>query len=132
MKASKEREPSWVLLSTIYRSRLSEILSPEQYDENIATKKGSKNVVEFAIKLPAEDDGFIYLPVDSKFPGDTYAALRDAVDEGDREKIDAAAKLLITTIKSEAKDIHDKYIDPPNTTEFAIMFLPFEDLPENF
>lgn len=109
-------------------SILSEILSPEQYDENIATKKGSKNVVEFAIKLPAEDDGFIYLPVDSKFPGDTYAALRDAVDEGDREKIDAAAKLLITTIKSEAKDIHDKYIDPPNTTEFAIMFLPFEGL----
>lgn len=109
-------------------SILSEILSPEQYDKNIATKKGSKNVVEFAIKLPAEDDGFIYLPVDSKFPGDTYAALRDAVDEGDREKIDAAAKLLITTIKSEAKDIHDKYIDPPNTTEFAIMFLPFEGL----
>lgn len=109
-------------------SILSEILSPEQYDENIATKKGSKNVVEFAIKLPAEDDGFIYLPVDSKFPGDTYAALRDAVDDGDREKIDAAAKLLITTIKSEAKDIHDKYIDPPNTTEFAIMFLPFEGL----
>ncbi len=109
-------------------SILSEILSPEQYDENIATKKGSKNVVEFAIKLPAEDDGFIYLPIDSKFPGDTYAALRDAVDEGDREKIDAAAKLLITTIKSEAKDIHDKYIDPPNTTEFAIMFLPFEGL----
>lgn len=109
-------------------SILSEILSPEQYDENIATKKGSKNVVEFAIKLPAEDDGYIYLPVDSKFPGDTYAALRDAVDEGDREKIDAAAKLLITTIKSEAKDIHDKYIDPPNTTEFAIMFLPFEGL----
>lgn len=109
-------------------SILYEILSPEQYDENIATKKGSKNVVEFAIKLPAEDDGFIYLPIDSKFPGDTYAALRDAVDEGDREKIDAAAKLLITTIKSEAKDIHDKYIDPPNTTEFAIMFLPFEGL----
>lgn len=109
-------------------SILSEILSPEQYDENIATKKGSKNVVEFAIKLPAEDDGYIYLPVDSKFPGDTYSALRDAVDEGDREKIDAAAKLLITTIKSEAKDIHDKYIDPPNTTEFAIMFLPFEGL----
>lgn len=109
-------------------SILYEILSPEQYDENIATKKGSKNVVEFAIKLPAEDDGFIYLPIDSKFPGDTYAALRDAVDEGDREKIDAAAKLLITRIKSEAKDIHDKYIDPPNTTEFAIMFLPFEGL----
>lgn len=107
---------------------LSEILSPEQYDENVATKKGSKNVVEFAIKLPADDDGFIYLPIDSKFPGDTYSALRDAIEEGDKVKIDAAAKLLVATIKSEAKDIRDKYIDPPNTTEFAIMFLPFEGL----
>lgn len=107
---------------------LSEILSPEQYDENIATKKGSKNVVEYAIKLPADDDSFIYLPIDSKFPGDTYAALRDAIEEGDKSRIDDAAKLLINTIKSEAKDIRDKYIDPPNTTEFAIMFLPFEGL----
>lgn len=107
---------------------LSEILSPEQYEENVATKKGSKNVVEFAVKLPSDDDKFIYLPIDSKFPGDTYAALRDAIDEGDKIKIDIAAKALITRIKSEAKDIHDKYIDPPYTTEFAIMFLPFEGL----
>ena len=107
---------------------LSEILSPEQYEENVATKKGSKNVVEFAVKLPSDDDEFIYLPIDSKFPGDTYAALRDAIDEGDKIKIDLAAKALITRIKSEAKDIHDKYIDPPYTTEFAIMFLPFEGL----
>ncbi len=107
---------------------LSEILSPEQYEENVATKKGSKNVVEFAVKLPSYDDKFIYLPIDSKFPGDTYAALRDAIDEGDKIKIDLAAKALITRIKSEAKDIHDKYIDPPYTTEFAIMFLPFEGL----
>ncbi|WP_418325006.1 DNA recombination protein RmuC [Ruminococcus sp.] len=107
---------------------LSEILSPEQYGENVATKKGSKNVVEFAVKLPSDDDKFIYLPIDSKFPGDTYAALRDAIDEGDKIKIDLAAKALITRIKSEAKDIHDKYIDPPYTTEFAIMFLPFEGL----
>lgn len=107
---------------------LSEILSPEQYEENVATKKGSKNVVEFAVKLPSNDDKFIYLPIDSKFPGDTYAALRDAIDEGDKIKIDLAAKALITRIKSEAKDIHDKYIDPPYTTEFAIMFLPFEGL----
>lgn len=107
---------------------LSEILSPEQYDENVATKKGSKNVVEFAVKLPAEDDGFIYLPIDSKFPGDTYSALRDAIEEGDKDKIALAAKALTTTIKNEAKDIRDKYIDPPNTTEFAIMFLPFEGL----
>lgn len=107
---------------------LSEILSPEQYEENVATKKGSKNVVEFAVKLPSDDDKFIYLPIDSKFPGDTYAALRDAIDEGDKIKIDLAAKALVTRIKSEAKDIHDKYIDPPYTTEFAIMFLPFEGL----
>lgn len=107
---------------------LSEILSPEQYEENVATKKGSKNVIEFAVKLPSDDDKFIYLPIDSKFPGDTYAALRDAIDEGDKIKIDLAAKALITRIKSEAKDIHDKYIDPPYTTEFAIMFLPFEGL----
>lgn len=110
------------------KSILSEILSPEQYEENIATKKGSKNVVEFAIKLPADDDGVVYLPIDSKFPGDTYANLRDAIEKGDKNEIDSAAKLLVATIKSEAKDIHDKYIDPPNTTEFAIMFLPFEGL----
>ncbi len=107
---------------------LSEILSPDQYDENVATKRGSKNVVEFAVKLPAEDDGFIYLPIDSKFPGDTYAALRDAIEDGDKEKIAIAAKALEMTIKSEAKDIRDKYIAPPNTTDFAIMFLPFEGL----
>jgi len=107
---------------------LSEILSPEQYEENVATKKGTRNVVEFAVKLPSDDDKFIYLPIDSKFPGDTYSALRDAIDEGDKVKIDLAAKALIATIKSEAKDIHDKYIDPPYTTEFAIMFLPFEGL----
>lgn len=110
------------------KSILSEILSPEQYEENIATKKGSKNVVEFAIKLPADDDSVVYLPIDSKFPGDTYANLRDAIEKGDKDEIDAYAKVLVTTIKSEAKDIHDKYIDPPNTTEFAIMFLPFEGL----
>ena len=110
------------------KSILSEILSPEQYEENIATKKGSKNVVEFAIKLPADDNSVVYLPIDSKFPGDTYANLRDAIEKGDKNEIDAAAKILVATIKSEAKDIHDKYIDPPNTTEFAIMFLPFEGL----
>lgn len=107
---------------------LSEILSKEQYEENIATKKGSKNVVEFAIKLPSDGAGTVYLPVDSKFPGDTYSALRDAVESGDRQRIESAQKALVQRIKGEAKDIHDKYIDPPNTTEFAIMFLPFEGL----
>lgn len=107
---------------------LSEILSKEQYEENIATKKGSKNVVEFAIKLPSDGAGTVYLPIDSKFPGDTYSALREAVESGDRQSIELAKKALVQRIKGEAKDIHDKYIDPPNTTEFAIMFLPFEGL----
>lgn len=107
---------------------LSEILSKEQYEENIATKKGSKNVVEFAVKLPADGAGTVYLPIDSKFPGDTYSALREAVESGDRQRIESAQKALVQRIKGEAKDIHDKYIDPPNTTEFAIMFLPFEGL----
>lgn len=107
---------------------LKEILAPEQYEENIATKKGSKNVVEFAIKLPADQDSFVYLPIDSKFPGDTYQALVNAMEEGDKEQIDRASKALVATIKSEAKDIRDKYISPPETTEFAIMFLPFEGL----
>lgn len=109
-------------------SILKEILAPEQFDENVATKHGSRDVVEFAIKLPADDDGFIYLPIDSKFPGDTYANLRDAYESGSKEAVELSAKALITTIKKEAKDIHDKYIDPPYTTEFAIMFLPFEGL----
>ena len=109
-------------------SILREILSPEQYEENVATKRGSKNVVEFAVKLPADDNGFVYLPIDSKFPGDTYAALRDAIEEGDKAKIELCSKALTATIKSEAKDIRDKYISPPSTTEFAIMFLPFEGL----
>lgn len=107
---------------------LKEILSPEQYEENVATKKGSRNVVEFAIKLPADDDSFVYLPIDSKFPGDTYAKLVDAMNSGNKEEIEVCSKNLLRTIKSEAKDIHDKYISPPNTTEFAIMFLPFEGL----
>ena len=107
---------------------LKEILSPEQYEENVATKKGSRNVVEFAIKLPADDDSFVYLPIDSKFPGDTYAKLVDAMNSGNTEEIEICSKNLLRTIKSEAKDIHDKYISPPNTTEFAIMFLPFEGL----
>lgn len=109
-------------------SILEEILSPEQYDVNVCTKKGSREVVEFAIKLPAHDDGFIWLPIDAKFPGDSYAALRDAYDSGSKEAVDAAAKVLMNTIRREAKDVRDKYISPPDTTEFAIMFLPFEGL----
>ena len=107
---------------------LSEILSPEQYDTNVATKKGSSNVVEFAVKLPGDGNEPVYLPIDSKFPGDRYEALMDAYDSCDPERIKAAGKDLERVLKSSAKDIHDKYIDPPYTTDFGIMFLPFEGL----
>ncbi len=109
-------------------SILSEILSPSQYEENAATKRNSRNRVEFAVKLPAEDDGYIYLPIDAKFPGDSYLALREAVDNGDKERAAECERILLQTIRSEARDIHDKYLDPPYTTDFAIMFLPFEGL----
>ena len=107
---------------------LEEILSAEQYAINIETKKGSGKVVEYAIKLPSEDGSFVYLPIDSKFPGETYGNLRDAYESGNAEEIQNCVKLLLNTIKAEAKDIRDKYIDAPNTTDFAIMFLPFEGL----
>lgn len=107
---------------------LKEILATEQYDENVVTKSKGTERVEFAVKLPAEDDGFIYLPIDSKFPADTYMALQNAYESADAAQVEAAAKLLLTTLKKEAKDIHDKYIEPPYTTEFAIMFLPTEGL----
>lgn len=107
---------------------LEEILAPEQYDVNVATKAGSRNVVEYAVKIPVENGGFIYLPIDSKFPGDTYGNLCDAYDAGDKPLIEACVKQLLSTIKSEAKDIRDKYLDPPNTTDFALLFLPFEGL----
>ena len=108
---------------------LKEILTPDQYDENVATRKGSSERVEFAVKLPAGEQGhFIYLPIDAKFPGDSYAALMDAYDSGDTARIEAAGKQLEARIRSEAKDIHDKYIHIPETTEFGILFLPVEGL----
>ncbi len=107
---------------------LREILSPEQYEENIATKPNSKNVVEFAVKMPVDDGGFIYLPIDSKFPADAYTALKDAYDEGNTELIQSARSTMVSRMKSFAKDIHKKYVEVPYTTEFAIMFLPFEGL----
>lgn len=107
---------------------LQEILAPEQYATNVVTKTGSRDPVEFAVKLPAAGGSFVYLPIDSKFPGETYGYLRDAYESGDPAAIDASVKALVTRIKGEAKDIHDKYLDPPNTTDFAILFLPFEGL----
>ena len=107
---------------------ISEILAPEQYEENVATKPGSANRVEFAVRLPGDDGKCVYLPIDAKFPGDTYTALADAYESGDPAQIAAAQSALELRIKGCAKDIRDKYIDPPNTTDFAIMFLPFEGL----
>ncbi len=107
---------------------LEEILAPEQYDVNIATVPNSKNVVEFAVKLPGTDGNQVYLPIDSKFPADAYVALQEAYDSGNAETVRAAAQVLMTRIKGFAKDIRDKYIEPPYTTDFAIMFLPFEGL----
>ncbi len=107
---------------------LEQLLSPEQYEENIATVPGSRNMVEFAIKLPDRDGNITYMPIDSKFPADTYTALLDAYEDGDKTDVDIAAKNLRTRILGEAKDIHEKYVSPPSTTDFAIMFLPFEGL----
>ncbi len=106
---------------------LGEILAPEQYLTDIATVKGSRNRVEFAVKLPGED-GAVLLPIDSKFPTDAYAALQEAYDTGHTDQIKTAGAVLEARIKSFAKDIHEKYISPPETTAFGIMFLPSEGL----
>lgn len=107
---------------------LQEILSPEQYEENVEVVPGSGKRVEFAVRLPGNDENTVYLPIDSKFPGDRYQALLDAYDTGDKENVNAAIKALMAVIESEAKDINEKYIAPPHTTNFAVMFLPFEGL----
>ena len=107
---------------------LEQMLSKEQYEENIATKKGSSERVEFAIKLPGDEEGVVYLPIDAKFPADTYSKLVDAYEKGNPDEIEQAVKALERTIKTFAKSIRDKYIEPPQTTDFGIMFLPFEGL----
>jgi DNA recombination protein RmuC len=110
---------------------LEQILAPNQYDANVRTKKGSTEPVEFAIKLPGrseDESAFVYLPIDAKFPKDTYEHLLAAYESAIPDDIEAATKNLETTIKKMAKDIRDKYLDPPNTTDFAIMFLPFESI----
>ena len=110
---------------------LEQILAPNQYDANVRTKKGSTEPVEFAIKLPGrseDESAFVYLPIDAKFPKDTYEHLLAAYETAIPDDIEAATKNLETVIKKMAKDIRDKYLDPPNTTDFAIMFLPFESI----
>ncbi len=107
---------------------LEQILSPEQYELNVATKKNSAERVEFAVKLPGEQGESVYLPIDAKFPMDAYQNLLDAYDSGEATRVEEMAKVLTTRIKSFAKDISTKYIDVPHTTEFAILFLPVEGL----
>jgi len=109
---------------------LEQILSPEQYVCNLVTRKDTRENVEFAVKLPGRDDSgqAVYLPIDSKFPIEDYNALLTAYDIGDAVQINAIAKSLESNIKKFAKDIHDKYIEPPYTTDFGIMFLPSEGL----
>ncbi|MBQ2650339.1 MAG: DNA recombination protein RmuC [Clostridia bacterium] len=107
---------------------LEQMLSPEQYATNVAVKKGSAANVEFAIKLPGGNDGPVWLPIDSKFPLDAYEKLLDAQEKVDMPAVDQASKELRARIRGFAKDIHDKYIAPPETTDFAIMFLPSEGL----
>ena len=109
---------------------LEQMLSPEQYETNVKTRKNATEFVEFAIKLPGKDDGkdVIYLPIDAKFPKDVYEQYMDAYEEGDTTRIESTSKQLEITIKRMAKDIHEKYVEPPFTTDFAILFLPFESI----
>lgn len=109
---------------------LEQILAPEQYEANVKTKKGSNDLVEFAVKLPGKDDegAQVYLPIDAKFPQDDYVRLQNAFDTGDVVGIETATKSLMNSVKKFAKDIHEKYVDPPHTTDISILFLPVEGL----
>ena len=109
---------------------LEQILAPDQYDANVKTKPGSDKLVEFAVKLPgrAEGDESVYLPIDAKFPKDVYEQLLDAYESGDLQRVETTSRVLEQTIRGMAKDIRDKYLAPPHTTDFGIMFLPFESI----
>lgn len=107
---------------------LEQLLSKEQYEENVVTKSTGSDRVEFAIKLPGDQHGTVWLPIDAKFPQEPYLKLLEAYDGGAQEQVEAAYKTLERAIKTAAKDIHDKYIEAPYTTDFAILFLPVEGL----
>jgi DNA recombination protein RmuC len=109
---------------------LEQVLTPNQYDLNVKIKEGSRENVEFAVKIPSKEDAnkIIWLPIDAKFPTADYEILLDAYESGEKETVAQAQKELKAKIEKFAKSIHEKYIDPPNTTEFGIMFLPFEGL----
>ena len=112
-------------------AQLAQILTPDQYDSNVATKTGSDERVEFAIRLPGSSSNrnpYMWLPIDSKFPLEDYSRLQDASEKANTEGVKNATKQLLQTIKTEAKKISEKYIDPPNTTDFAVMYLPTEGL----
>ena len=107
---------------------LEQMLSPEQYATNVATKKGSQANVEYAIRLPGSGEEPVWLPIDAKFPLDAYQQLLDAYDSADPAQVEGAVKLLRQRVRAFAKDVRDKYIDPPHTTDFAILFVPTEGL----
>ena len=109
---------------------LEQMLSPEQYEANVKTKKKGTEFVEFAVKLPGKDDGLecVYLPIDAKFPKDAYEQYLDAYESGNIDQINVTSRQLEVIVKKMARDIRDKYLDPPYTTDFGIMFLPFENI----
>ena len=109
---------------------LEQMLSPEQYEANVKTKKKGTEFVEFAVKLPGKDNGLecVYLPIDAKFPKDAYEQYLDAYESGNVEQINTTSRQLEVIVKKMARDIRDKYLDPPYTTDFGIMFLPFENI----
>jgi len=109
---------------------IEEIFTPEQYEKNVKTKKSSRDNVEFAVKLPGNDDDVkqVWLPIDAKFPLEDYQRLVEAQEQGNLALIEELSKSLEARIKSEAKDIRDKYLDPPHTTDFGILFVPIESL----
>jgi len=109
---------------------LEEIMAPEQYESNVKTKMGSDALVEYAVKLPGRNpqDKSVYLPIDAKFPQEDYVRLQSAYEAGDSVAVEVSLKALLQAVKKFAKDISTKYIDPPNTTDFGIMFLPVEGL----
>lgn len=113
-----------VILSNI----IKEVLTKEQYEENFATKKNSSERVEFAVKIITAENKYVYLPIDSKFPLESYNKIKDGIEKADINMVENARKELRNKIKMFAKDINNKYIDVPNTTDFAIMFLPIEGL----
>ena len=109
---------------------LEQMLSPEQYEANVKTKKKGTEFVEFAVKLPGKEDGLecVYLPIDAKFPKDAYEQYLDAYESGNVEQTNVTSRQLELIVKKMARDIRDKYLDPPYTTDFGIMFLPFENI----